>query len=53
MQVVSNEGIGSHVFILLLFVDADTSPLDFKESMTDTNIDILNFLSLAHCDQSF
>lgn len=44
MQAAANEGISSHVLILLLFVDADTSPLDFKESRTDTHVAVLNFL---------
>lgn len=31
MQAAGNEGISSYVLILLLFVDADTSPLDFTK----------------------
>ena len=31
MEVVGNEGVSSHILISLLFVDADTSPLDFRK----------------------
>lgn len=42
--MVGNGGLSSHVLILLLFGDADTSPSYFKESRTGTNIAVLNFL---------
>lgn len=32
MQAAGNEGISSYVLISLLFVDADTSPLDFRKA---------------------
>lgn len=31
LQAAGNEGRSSYVLILLLFVDADTSPLDFRK----------------------
>lgn len=31
MQAAGNEGISSYVLILFLFVDADTSPLDYRK----------------------